>query len=112
MKSGNNLSSTSPSTCSAARCSGSTVTRRRLLLSSGALSAATLFATSSHTTHAAPRVTVTPGGEQAVPIAISDFVPITPADGELARNTAQIITSNLKRSGQFAPIDPQAYIEK
>src|SRR6202012_2280261 len=46
------------------------------------------------------------------PIAIPDFIAGTPADGETARGVSQIITNNLKRSGQFAPIDPAAFLEK
>ena len=33
-------------------------------------------------------------------------------DGELGRNITGVVTNNLRRSGLFAPIDQQAYIEK
>jgi len=57
-------------------------------------------------------VEVVPGGAAPLPIAIPDFLAGTPADGETARGVSQIITNNLKRSGQFAPIDQAAFLEK
>ena len=57
-------------------------------------------------------IDVTQGNIQPIPIAIPDFVGGTPDDGEVARNISQVITANLKRSGLFAPIDPQAYLER
>ena len=54
-------------------------------------------------------IDVTQGNIQPIPIAIPDFVGGTPNDAEVARNISQVITANLKRSGLFAPIDPQAY---
>jgi TolB protein len=104
------LASTLPR--SAELCGRYVVTRRRLLRAGGVLAAA--LATPSRWANAAPNPPrmVYPSGEQATPIAIPDFLPLSPADGELARNTTQIITANLRRSGLFAPIDPQAYVEK
>ena len=58
------------------------------------------------------RIEVTPGGTQAIPIAIPDFVGGTGADGEVARTVTGIISGNLRRSGLFAPVDPAAFIEK
>ncbi len=58
------------------------------------------------------RLEVVPGGTQALPIAIPNFVPGSPADGEVSVGVAQVITNNLKRSGLFAPIDQAAFIEK
>jgi TolB protein len=58
------------------------------------------------------RLEVVPGGTQALPIAIPNFVPASPADGEVSVGVAQVITNNLKRSGLFAPIDQAAFIEK
>jgi TolB protein len=58
------------------------------------------------------RVTVTEGNFQPIPIAIPNFVPGTPSDGEVANGIAQVITNNLQRSGLFAPIDQAAYIER
>jgi TolB protein len=53
------------------------------------------------------------GGEiKPIPIAIPNFVPGTPADGEVAAGVTQVITNNLRRSGLFLPIDQAAYIEK
>jgi len=47
-----------------------------------------------------------------LPIAIPNFAASTPADGEVGAGVAKVITSNLKRSGLFAPINPAAFIEK
>src|SRR6516165_1446153 len=58
---------------------------------------------------AAPRIEITPGNFQPLPIAIPDFLG---SDTAVAHGVREIIASNLQRSGLFAPIDPAAYIEK
>ncbi|HML08928.1 MAG TPA: Tol-Pal system beta propeller repeat protein TolB [Xanthobacteraceae bacterium] len=55
---------------------------------------------------------ITQGNVQPLPIALPDFIGGASGDGETARGVTQIITSNLRRCGLFAPIDPAAYIEK
>ena len=45
-------------------------------------------------------------------IALPDFRAGSPADAEPARAISQIITTDLKRSGVFAPIDQATFIEK
>jgi TolB protein len=45
-------------------------------------------------------------------IALPDFLASSPTDADPARAISQIITANLKRSEQFAPIDQTAFIEK
>jgi len=61
----------------------------------------------------APKRIIVPEGDFApLPIAIPNFVAGTPSDGEVGVGVTQVITSNLKRSGLFAPIDQAAYIEK
>jgi TolB protein len=90
--------------------SGSPLTRRRLLALGTAASAGLLVPTSP--ARAQARLDITPGGVQAMPIALPDFVGGTPQDGEVARGVTQVITANLKRSGLFAPIDQAAYLEK
>ncbi len=84
------------------------LTRRRALLGA----AASTFALAGPAALAQTRLDVTQGNIAPVPIAIPDFVGGTPGDSEAARAITQIITSNLRRSGLFAPIDPAAYIEK
>ncbi|HZS64500.1 MAG TPA: Tol-Pal system beta propeller repeat protein TolB, partial [Xanthobacteraceae bacterium] len=49
---------------------------------------------------------------QPIPIAIPEFIPLTPEDADVAGEVTQVITGNLRRSGLFAPIDPAAYIER
>src|SRR5437870_2114943 len=58
------------------------------------------------------RVPITEGDFAPLPIAIPNFVPGTPADGEVGVGVTQVIANNLRRSGLFAPIDQAAYIEK
>jgi TolB protein len=58
------------------------------------------------------RIDVTQGNVQPLPVALPDFVGVSPTDIETARNVSLIITANLRRSGLFAPIDPAAFIEK
>src|SRR5882724_8691720 len=58
------------------------------------------------------RVIIPEGDFAPLPIAIPNFVAGTPSDGEVGVGVTQVITSNLKRSGLFAPIDQAAYIEK
>jgi TolB protein len=58
---------------------------------------------------AAPRIDITSGNPQPLPIAIPDFLG---SDQAVAHGVRDIIASNLKRSGLFAPIDPAAYIER
>src|SRR5579871_6414386 len=56
---------------------------------------------------------IIPEGEFApMPIAIPNFAPGTPSDGDVGVGVTQVITNNLKRSGLFAPIDQAAYIDK
>jgi TolB protein len=89
--------------------SSASITRRRALAlgaAAGALVLPTRYAS------AVVRLDVTQGNFQPMPIAIPDFIAGSPSDGDTARGVSQIITSNLKRSGLFAPIDPGAFIEK
>ncbi len=86
-----------------------TFSRRRLLL--GAAGAAVSLSGAAQWAAAAPRVSITEGNVQPIPIALPDFLGGTPGDGELARNISQVISANLRRSGLFAPIDPAAFIE-
>ncbi|MBS7545232.1 Tol-Pal system beta propeller repeat protein TolB [Ancylobacter oerskovii] len=63
--------------------------------------------------NAALRLDVTSGSVQPLPIAITDFVGGGSAqDAEAGKGVTQIITADLRRSGLFAPIDPNAFVEK
>ena len=83
---------------------------RRMLLGGAAAGVASIWAPRG--VRAQTRIDVTQGTVKPMPIALPDFVGVTPNDGEVARNVTQIITANLKRSGLFAPIDQAAYIER
>ena len=54
------------------------------------------------------KLDVTQGNVQPLPVAIPDFVGVSPTDVETSRNVSRIISANLQRSGLFAPIDPVA----
>ena len=60
----------------------------------------------------AQRLRIDPNELQPIPIAIPNFVPGGPSDGEVGAGVSQVITNNLKRSGFFAPIDPAAFVER
>jgi TolB protein len=86
----------------------SLLNRRRVLLGAGALAAMP-----SSFGFAQTRIDVTQGTVKPVPIALPDFVGGTgAADAELGRGVTQVIAANLQRSGLFAPIDQNAYIER
>jgi TolB protein len=81
--------------------------RRRFLMASGL----TLAAIGNRSAFA-QRLRIDPTEFQPIPIAITSFVPGSPADGQVGADSAGVITNNLKRSGLFAPIDPAAFIER
>jgi TolB protein len=55
---------------------------------------------------------ITQGKIQALPIAITDFVGDGSVDPETAREVSDVVASDLRTSGLFAPIDQAAFIEK
>src|SRR5688572_15822670 len=84
--------------------------RRQLLAAGAGLTA--MMAASARSANAQTRIQIEGGNVQPIPIAIPNFVPGSQVDGETAAGVTQVITNNLRRSGLFAPIDQQAYIEK
>ncbi len=77
--------------------------RRKLLLGGVGATASLLL---PRIASAQTKFTVTEGNVAPLPIAITNFVAGSPADGEVSAGVSQVITNNLKRSGRFAPIDP------
>ena len=65
------------------------------------------------TANAQLRIDITEGNVDPIPIAIPEFRDLSgnPATG-LNGSIAQVITSNLERSGLFRAIDPDAFIER
>lgn len=57
------------------------------------------------------RVDVTKGKVDPMPIAISPFYAQSPDLAQFARDIPGIITTNLKNSGLFAPVNPNAFIQ-
>jgi TolB protein len=88
------------------------LTRRRVLTMGAGMTAGVFAGGRARDAFAALKLDVTQGNVQPMPIALPDFVGGAPADSDVSRNVTGIITNNLRRSGLFAPIDPQAYIEK
>jgi TolB protein len=88
------------------------LTRRHMLAMGCGVTAGAVAGLHARSAFAALKLDVTQGNVQPMPIALPDFVGGSPADSEVSRNVTGIITNNLRRSGLFAPIDPQAYIEK
>ena len=62
--------------------------------------------------HAVLEVDVTRGVVQPLPVAITDFSGAQPDEIKVGQDIAQVITSNLRNSGLFAPIDQAAFIER
>lgn len=91
--------------------SPSLIINRRQTLALGAGLAA-LGAGFARPASAQTRIQVEGGEIKPIPIAIPNFLPGTPADGEVAAGVTQVITNNLRRSGLFVPIDQAAFIEK
>jgi TolB protein len=85
---------------------------RRRALALGAASGVALLTGLPRAAEAQLRIDITQGTVQPLPIAIPDFLGGAGADGEIAQQISGIITSNLRRSGLFAPIDPAAFLEK
>ena len=93
------------------------LSRRRLLrLAGGTAMGVTLGAAGAgllpRDAEAAVRIDITQGNVQPISIALPDFVAGSPNEAETARNVTSVITNDLQRSGLFAPINPQAFIEK
>src|SRR5207245_5641456 len=88
------------------------LSRRRLIMLGAGAAAGALASLSPQQAAAVLKLDVTQGNVQPVPIAIPDFIGVGVQDPAAGRNVSQIIASNLRRSGLFAPIDPAAYIEK
>ncbi|MGQ3672366.1 Tol-Pal system beta propeller repeat protein TolB [Xanthobacter sp. TB0136] len=85
---------------------GLVLNRRRLLTAGGALAAGAML----QATPAAAqlKLDITSGTPQPIPIALPDLL----GDPQQARAITEVISNDLKRSGLFAPIDPNAFIEK
>src|SRR6266436_4891016 len=83
--------------------------RRKLLLGGVGATASLLL---PRIASAQTKFTVTEGNVAPLPIAITNFVAGSPADGEVSAWVSQVITNNLKRSGRFAPTAPAAFIER
>ncbi len=92
------------------RSSLDSVTRRQALALGAA--AGGLLLPARHAS-AQKTITINPSGpSQPIPIAISSFQGDASGQNDIASGVTQIITSNLQRSGLFAPIDPAAFIQQ
>jgi TolB protein len=53
-------------------------------------------------------ININKGNVEPLPIAVTDFI----ASGDLGQRITDVIAADLKRSGLFAPVNKQAFIEK
>jgi len=83
--------------------------RRSILLGAGA---GALAALAPREAGAVLSVDINQGNVQPMPIALPDFLAAAPGEFDVAHNITGIITGNLQRSGLFAPINPQAFVQK
>jgi TolB protein len=57
------------------------------------------------------RLDVTRGKVEPMPIAIPAFAGAGPEEAKTGRDIAQVVSSDLERSGLFRPLDPQSFIQ-
>ncbi|MFG1393081.1 Tol-Pal system beta propeller repeat protein TolB [Xanthobacter agilis] len=86
---------------------GPALSRRRFVAGAGGLLAAGA-ALRALPAAAATKLDITSGTPQPIPIAITDLL----GETEMGRQISGVISSDLKRSGLFAPIDPKAFVEQ
>src|SRR5262249_45972921 len=86
------------------------LSRRRLIMLGAGAAAGAFASLSPQRAVAVLKLDVTQGNVQPVPIAIPDFIGAGLQDPAGGRQLSQIIASNLRRSGLFAPIHPPPYI--
>jgi TolB protein len=89
---------------------GLLIDRRRLI--AGAAGAGALAALGARPAKAVVHLDITQGNIQPMPIAITPFVAGSPGEADSAQGVTGVIVNNLQRCGLFAPINPQAFIEK
>lgn len=53
-------------------------------------------------------ININKGNVEPLPIAVTDFI----ANGDLGQRISDVVAADLKRSGLFAPVNKQAFIEK
>jgi TolB protein len=90
----------------------SRLSRRRVLKLGAGTLLGPMLGFSPSPARAVVRLDVTQGNIQPMPIAIPDFASVATQDPAAGRNISAIVSSNLQRSGFFAPIDPAAFLEK
>jgi TolB protein len=89
------------------------LTRRRMLALGAGTTAAALTGLASQRASAQLKLDVTQGNIRPMPIALPEFITVPGVpDPAMGRKITEIIASNLRRSGLFAPIDQAAYIER
>jgi TolB protein len=82
-----------------------TILRRRIAAFLAALLAGAGLA------HAEPRIDLTRGNVQPLPIAVTDLVGNSDEAKRFGADIARVIAANLERSGLFRPIERQAFIQ-
>ncbi len=75
------------------------------------LAAMLVGVTVSASARAEPVIDITKGVVQPMPIAIPNFYAASPGDSQIANDISAVVSADLERSGLFAPISPQAFIQ-
>jgi TolB protein len=88
------------------------LSRRRMMTLGAGAAVGALAGVMPRPAAAVLKLDVTQGNVQPLPIALPDFLAAGLPDPAAGRTVTQIISSNLRRSGLFAPIDQAAYLEK
>lgn len=57
------------------------------------------------------RIDVNRGVVEPMPIAVTDFYTQDPSIGQIANQIPNVVMADLKRSGLFAPVNPQSFIQ-
>lgn len=63
------------------------------------------------TAQAELRIDVNRGVVEPMPIAVTDFYTQDPSIGQIANQIPNVVMADLKRSGLFAPVNPQSFIQ-
>jgi TolB protein len=66
----------------------------------------------SFSAHAELEVDITRGHSNPTPVAVPDFLNDHPETEQIAKDMAKVIRDDLERSGLFAILDPESYIEQ
>lgn len=85
-------------------------TPKRIAWASALLAALAVFAAGG--ARGELTIDITRGTVEPLPVAIAPFQADSAEHADIARRMTEVITENLRRSGLFEPLDPQAFIQE